>query len=629
VSTQKTGPKWHRLLLPVIDGALLNAAVIVALWLRFEGGIPSEWWLFYERTAVWLTPFLLISCWLFGLYNRVWEYARGEAAVSIVVAVIVGIVLGWLGVWYTSDALYSRSVLAMTLVLTMLGIGGSRFAWRQIRRMVWKKTNGDAVGDCKRVLIYGAGHAGTSFVRQLETSPNNPYIICGFIDDSPGLQGMIVGTHKVLGTGEDLAGIVKAFEIDQVILAAPSASGQALRQMRDYVTDADAEVRTLPRLLETVQGEVATGDVRQFRYEDLLGRDMTDVQLDLDPNYVEDRKILITGAGGSIGSEICRQLCRYNPGQLILLGRGENRIHGILRELEADWPGIDCRPVICNFTNGDHVERIFQEHEPQVVFHAGAHKHVYLMENHPTEAVRNNVVGTGIVARAADRAGVDRFVAISTDKAVEPCNVMGASKRLCEILIQKINRESDTKFMAVRFGNVIGSSGSVLTIFENQAASGRPLTVTHPEATRFFMTVEEAAFLVLHAGAIGTGGDIFVLEMGEPVCIHDMACEFLEMHGRDPEAPGSIIITDLRPGEKVHEILCSTCEELEPTPCDRINRVARNGHVELDGSFEELLAHANDCATNRPAAEALLNRVCEPTESTTRTLEGVVEAAGG
>jgi FlaA1/EpsC-like NDP-sugar epimerase len=398
--------------------------------------------------------------------------------------------------------------------------------------------------------------------------------------------------------------------------------------MLDNVRAAGLKPRTLPRLLETADGSAAVEDVRDICYEDLLGRDMADIDLELDPDYIGGRTVLVTGAGGSIGSEICRQLCRYAPREIILLGRGENRIHLIYRELQVEFPDIVLTPCICNFTNEEHVRQVFQQHAPDVVFHAGAHKHVYLMEDHPTEAVRNNVVGTGNVAIAAAEAGVERFVAISTDKAVEPCNVMGASKRLSEILLTRLNREHETKFTTVRFGNVIGSSGSVLTIFQKQASEGRPLTVTHPEATRFFMTVEEAAFLVLHAGALSEGGDIYVLEMGEPVCIYQMAQEFLQLNGRDPEEAGAINITNLCPGEKVHERLYSSREELEGTRCERVERVAMTGQLGLDLSASELLSRAREASTSRPAAKALLNSVCPPYDAPAR-FEEVFEATGG
>ena len=616
-------------MLLVIDAILINLAVIVALLLRFEGAVPAEWWGFYGRAVIWLTPFLLLFNWTLGLYNRVWEYARSEAVGWILLAVSLTVAFGAMGLWYTSGGIFSSSIIVMTWALTLLLIGGSRFGWRQMRLMHCKRANGCNGGDRERIIIYGAGYTGASFARQFETSSEDPYVICGFVDDNAALKGMIVSGHKVLGTGEDLTRLVEILHVDLVVIAAPSASGAALRKMIDSVAASGAEVRTLPRLLEVVQGEVSSQDVRHVRYEDLLGRDMTDINLELDPNYIAGRRVMVTGAGGSIGSEICRQLCRYGPAELLLLGRGENRIHAILRDLRQQWPGIEFKPIICNFTNGDHVDEVFDRYRPEVVFHAGAHKHVYLMEMHPTEAIRNNVVGTGNLARAADRTGVERFVAISTDKAVEPCNVMGGSKRLCELLIRKMDDRSQTKFMAVRFGNVIGSSGSVLTIFQKQAASGHPLTVTDRHATRFFMTVEEAAFLVLHSGILGDGGDIFVLDMGEPICIYEMAREFLQLNGRDPDEPGAINITQLSPGEKVHERLNSSREELEPTSCRRVMRVAPNGALELDLSASELMSRAIQATTSPMRAQALLDAVCNPAEVSRKREEPVVMQATG
>ena len=607
--------RWHRLLLVAVDGLFVNAALFIALWLRLEGDVSPHWSEFHESAAIWLTPLTLFFCCSFGLYNRVWEYARGDAAVSIVLAVSSAMLLGSLGVWFTGPAVFSYSILVMTWLITMLLIGGSRFAWRQIRRNLRiKDANGSAVSDRRRILIYGAGYSGSTFAGQLAVSVDSPYHHCGYVDDSPRLKNMMIGSHRVLGTGDDLPGLVKRLEIDEVILAIPSVSGDELRAMRERVEAAGAKATILPRSFEVPDDEVMSQGVRPIHFQDLLRREMTDVSLALEPDYVVDRTVLVTGAGGSIGSEICRQLCRYSPKRLVLLGRGENRIHNIYFELRASFPDIQFTPVICNFTNEDHVSRVFGHYRPEVVFHAGAHKHVYLMEDCPAEAVRNNVLGTAAVACAADKYGVDRFVAVSTDKAVEPISVMGATKRLCEILLTRLNEESHTKFTVVRFGNVLGSSGSVLTIFQNQAASGRPLTVTHKEATRYFMAVPEAAFLVLQAGALSSGGDIFVLEMGDPVCIYQIAREFLEMYGRDPDEPGAIEITSLYRGEKVHERLCRSCEQLMPTDCPYVNRAVANGPAEVPWSHPEIIARARKVVDDPRAAAELVRAVCQPTQ---------------
>ncbi|MFO8080352.1 MAG: nucleoside-diphosphate sugar epimerase/dehydratase [Armatimonadota bacterium] len=627
MSESQSGIQWHRGLLLILDALLLNIAIVIAMWLRFDGQIPAVWWEFYRISALWITPALLLFGFAFGLYNRVWEYARSEAAVAIIFASTAAMIVGSAGVIFSESEIFSRSILLMTWLVLILLIGASRFGWRQIRRRLYTETNGRKNGQIP-VIVYGAGHTGANFVHHVKTSDDAPYRILGFVDDNFSFTGMIVSGQRVLGRGADLPQIVERLGVSEVILAAPSASGKRIRRMLDYVRDSGARARTLPRLLETADGSAALDDVRDICYADLLGRDMADIDLALDPDYVSGRVVLVTGAGGSIGSEICRQLCRYAPREIVLLGRGENRIHAIYRALQADFSDITLTPCICNFTNEDHLRQVFKQHRPDVVFHAGAHKHVYLMEEHPTEAVRNNVVGTANVALAAAETGVERFVAISTDKAVDPRSVMGATKRLSEILLMKLNEEYQTKFTAVRFGNVIGSSGSVLTIFQQQAAEGRPLTVTHPEATRFFMTVEEAAFLVLQAGALSEGGDIYVLEMGEPVCIHQMAREFLELNGRDPDEPGAIRITNLCPGEKVHERLYSSRESLKATRCGGIEQVVR-GEPEIDLSPAELLARAREATVSRTQAEALLDSVCNPTEAPRLLDEEVMEATGG
>ncbi len=602
--------QWHRGLLLVLDAVLVAVAVAIAMWLRFEGQIPPIWWGFFSLSFLWITPALLVFGFIFGLYNRVWEFARSEAAFAIFFAATAGVGFGSVGIFYSQPMHYSRSVLLMTWILAILLIGGSRFGWRQMRRTL-RLDGSKAHADRTPVLVYGAGQTGAAFVHHVERRPDAPYRVLGFVDDDQSLNRMIVAGYRVLGCGADLPRLVEELEVEEVILAAPSASGDRIRRMLDHVRTAGARARTLPRLLDTGDGRAALRDVRDVRYEDLLGRDMADIELELDPDYVAGRTILVTGAGGSIGSEICRQLCRYQPREIILLGRGENRIHSIYRELMVDFAQIKLTPCICNFTNAEHVREVFAQHKPQVVFHAGAHKHVYLMEDHPAEAVRNNVVGTGNVALAAAQAGVERFVAISTDKAVEPCNVMGATKRLSELLLLGLDRESDTKFSIVRFGNVIGSSGSVLTIFQRQAQEGLALTVTHREATRFFMTVQEAAFLVLQAGALGEGGDVYVLEMGEPVCIYQMAREFLQLNGRDPDEPGAIVVTSLSHGEKLHERLYSSREDINQTRCSRVLRVSMREELELTLTPAELLSWARQATTDPRRTDALLQAVCD------------------
>lgn len=580
---------WRRLLLAVIDAVIINGVIITALWLRFEGNVPVQWWGLYLHTTGWITPLMMIVCYAFGLYNRVWEYASTGAALVIVLSISTGIGLAFLVMLFHPRLMYPRSVLVMTWGMSILAIGGMRFGWRELRRRVFIAHQCPAHIERRRALIYGAGDAGTMLARHIEIDPSAPYTVVGFVDDDPALARMIVAGHRVLGTGEQLSQLVPRHNIAEVIAAMPSTSGDQIRRITRLCQDAGVRVSTVPRLLELVNGQVDVRRVRGIRYEDLLGRDVVDLGLEVEHDYISGRTILVTGAGGSIGSEICRQLCRYRPAKILLLGRGENRIHEVYGELREKFDHIRFVPVICNFTVREALEEVFRTYRPEIVFHAGAHKHVYLMELYPVEAIRNNVLGTAITADLADAYEVRRFISISTDKAVDPCNVMGATKRLCELLIAQRNGASATKFMNVRFGNVIGSSGSVLTIFERQLREGQPLTVSDPRATRYFMTVAEAAFLVLEAGALGEGGETFVLDMAEPIPILQIAREFLQMHGKDPDAPGAIEFTSLRPGEKLHESLISADEELVPTSCKRIMRVVGSSEAAFQLSSYELM----------------------------------------
>lgn len=350
-------------------------------------------------------------------------------------------------------------------------------------------------------------------------------------------------------------------------------------------------VRSLPRLLELVDGQVSLPKVRDINVSDIIGRNPECPDLDLPEDYISGRTILVTGAGGSIGSEICRQLCRYQPQRIILMGRGENRIHSIYYELKAKFPEIQFEPVIGNVTNPTAVSDVLHVYRPQVIFHAAAHKHVFLMECNPVEAALNNILGTALLADLAGVYGVERFVMISTDKATDPTCVMGATKAFCERLVAHHNASSrTTRYVSVRFGNVLGSAGSVVPIFQKLVEQGQPITVTHPEIDRYFMTIEEASFLVLQAGAIGEGGEVFVLDMGDPVKIVDIARTIIKLHGKNPDAPEAIEFIGLRPGEKLHETLVSAHEALVETDCHRIRRVKTNGRTPQFMELTEALA---------------------------------------
>lgn len=597
------GLNWLRLLLCVLDAVIVNLCIWLALWLRFDGAIPSEYMELYFKTAPIVTVSFVATAYLFGLYNRIWQYASLDAALLIPASVTVALFIGRAAVTLTQDMLYPRSVAALAWALCIIAIGASRFGWRFFRTRLGF-TNGANGHDRVRTLIYGAGDAGALLARDIDHDPTSRYSIIGFIDSCRRLQGMVIAGHRVLGTHDDIPRLVKRHNIDEIIAALPSGAKDAVADLFHQASDLGIHVRTVPRLLELVNGQSAVAGIRDVSTADVLGRAPDEMELDLQTDYISGRTILVTGAGGSIGSEICRQLCRYNPGRIILLGRGENRIHSVYYELSRAYPGIEFVPIICNLTSSEAVEDSFRRYRPEVVLHAAAHKHVYLMEVNAVEAARNNILGTAILAGLAEKYDVDRFIFVSTDKAASPANTMGATKRFCErIVTERDHGAAHTKFMAVRFGNVLGSSGSVLPIFQECVAQGRPIPVTHPEVDRFFMTIPEAAFLVLQAGALDQPGNTYVLDMRDPIKIVDLARTVLEMNGRDPDDPSAIEFIGLRPGEKLHETLVADYEELVPTECSRVLRVEANGHapdcMPLAAALDEVKQAVADCDERR------------------------------
>jgi FlaA1/EpsC-like NDP-sugar epimerase len=610
---------WPRICLIFLDIALLNVCMLAALWLRFDGeplAEAAQAWELYRLTAPWVTLLFLGFALASGLYNRIWEYASVDAILCIAVPTTVPFVaLAVLS--QVQDLGYSRIVLATAWLSSLLAIAGARLVWRIARTRLFHT---DTVPKQNRapILIYGAGREGALLARHARDDFDSRYDVVGYVDDNLSLRGMYVAGYKVLGNEKDLGRLIDKHQIQEIIVALPSASGKRLQEIMKLGHELGVRVRTVPRLLELIDGEVALSSVRDLKFTDLLGRDTGDLELALPQNYVAGQTILVTGAGGSIGSEICRQLCRYNPRRVILLGRGENRIHSIYYELRDRWPKIEFVPVIANLASPEAVNRVLFTHRPRVVIHAAAHKHVYLMEVNPVEAARNNVLGTSNLVDAAQEYGVDRFVLVSTDKAAEPTSVMGATKRFCERLVISQNGRSKTKFMAVRFGNVLGSAGSVLPIFQACVAAGRPLQVTHPDVDRFFMTIEEAAFLVLQAGALGNGGEIFVLDMGEPVNICSIARAVLEMNGKDADAPGAICFIGLGPGEKLHETLTAGHEQLTGTESSRILQIKTNGDAPSVLDVSEGLVTVRSAVARCDEARVLdmLQRV------TNATLEG-------
>jgi len=561
------------LFLMLIDAMLINLAAFGSFYLRFEvvGGIPPEYYPTYYHTAIVATIVYIIVFYVFGLYNRLWQYASTGELLSIVYAVSVG-TGGTVAVVYfysLSQAGYRIphiSAMLLWLVMVFL-IGGSRFIWRILQENAFER---HVPGSQKQVLVVGAGDAGVLAVRELKNRNYRDGRPVGFIDDDRSKVKLHVLGIPVLGTRKDITRVVKGHNIDEVIIAMPSASGESVREIVQICEKSGVDLKIMPGVYDILSGDISVKPIRQVQVEDLLGRDPVSVDLEEVAGYVTGETVFITGAGGSIGSEICRQIAKFNPAKLVLLGHGENSIFDIEQELRAERPGIDYVTEILDIKDREKVFLVFDRYKPGVVFHAAAHKHVPLMEKNPEEALKNNVLGTQNLAEAADKVRVKTFVSISTDKAVNPTSVMGATKRTVEMLIQSLDLRSQTKFVAVRFGNVLGSRGSVIPTFKRQIAQGGPVTVTHPDMVRFFMTIPEATQLVIQAGAMAQGGEIFILDMGKPVKILDLAKDLIRLSGFEPEVDIKIQFTGIRPGEKLYEELLTTEEGTTSTKHSRI-----------------------------------------------------------
>lgn len=500
----------------------------------------------------------------YGMYHRIWHYARMRDLIAIVGAVTLSQAAIFILTVLFSIAI-PRSVMIITWLLDLGAIGASRLMFKINLDLVTESKGGR-----ENLLIVGAGDAGAMLARELEQNDAATISIVGFVDDDEKKQKGRLAGFPILGTTRDLPAVVRKHKIDTIVIAIPSADGDAVRRIDRQCRKTGANVRIMPGIYEMISGDAGMGELREIRLEDLLRRDPIQLDFDQITGYIAGKTVLITGAGGSIGSELSRQISRVGAKEIILLGRGENSIYEIHQELKRKFPEQTYHTVIANITDKDRMARIFKCFHPQVVFHAAAHKHVPLMEIQPDEAVRNNVFGTKNVAELADENQAEIFVLISTDKAVNPTSVMGATKRTAELVLQEINQHSKTKFVTVRFGNVLGSRGSVVPLFEKQIAAGGPVTVTHKEMTRFFMTIPEAVQLVLQAGSQAEGGEVFLFDMGKPVKINDMAEDLIRLHGLTPGRDIKIVYTGLRPGEKLYEELLTSEEGTTSTKHKKI-----------------------------------------------------------
>ena len=564
----------RHLLLPLFLGSLdiISAiiAALVSIYLRFDGNlIPQN----YLSMLVGQLPFFvmitIVSFFLFKLYSRVWRYAGSSELLAIVGANFAGAIC-WFIFSVLVEAVLPRSFYILTALVLTFFVGGTRLSLRVYSYLTSKPQYIQRTQKLNKVLVIGAGDAGAMLAREIERYHSGKRKIIGFIDDDRDKQGKTMFGIRVLGSRYDIEQVVADTDANEIIIAMPSVKGKEIKEIIDVCKNTNCKLTILPGVYEIIEGTVSVNQLRPVEVEDLLGRDPVKLDTKNVSAYITGKVVLITGAGGSIGSEICRQVAKMQPKKMLLLGKGENSIYEISQELSIEYPQIRKVPIIADVRDEERINGIMDYFHPHVVFHAAAHKHVPLMEYQPMEAVRNNVLGTKVVAEAASKNGVETFVMISTDKAVNPTSVMGCTKRVAEMFVQSMNSISETRFAAVRFGNVLGSRGSVIPLFKKQIAKGGPVTVTHPDMKRYFMTIPEASQLVLQAGAMAEGGEVFVLDMGEPVKIYDLARDMITLSGMIPEVDIEIKFTGLRPGEKLFEELLSAEDGTEATQHKKI-----------------------------------------------------------
>ncbi len=555
----------RRLFLILCDVAVICISSALGLLLRFDLHPERVEIRFIESVWSYL-PIQMITTlvvfYLFRLYHSIWRYAGIIEMQNVLSACVVSSMLQFIGFQVFNYPIPRSYYFLYAGVLFFLTLG-SRFAYRFIRYLIRRSSGNNAM---KKVMLIGGGNAANAIIKEIRTSEHihNTVIKC-IIDDAPHKQGTYIQGIKVVGMRKDIVDCANLYQIDEIIIAMPSSSKKTISEIVDVCKETNCILKILPGYYQFMNDEVSVSQLRNVEVEDLLGRDAIQVDLDSIMGYVMDKVILVTGGGGSIGSELCRQLAAHGPKQLIIVDIYENNVYDIQQELLKRYPELKLTVLIGSVRSSTRMNNIFKTYRPQIVYHAAAHKHVPLMEDSPNEAIQNNVLGTWKTVMAADLYGAEKFVLISTDKAVNPTNIMGASKRICEMIVQTYNKRSKTDFVAVRFGNVLGSNGSVIPLFKKQIAEGGPVTVTHPDIIRYFMTIPEAVSLVLQAGAYAKGGEIFVLDMGEPVKILALAENLIRLSGYKPYEDIDIVFTGLRPGEKLYEELLMEEEGLQDT----------------------------------------------------------------
>jgi FlaA1/EpsC-like NDP-sugar epimerase len=605
---------WERkrirtLLMLLIDVTLLQFAVWTSIFARFDGHMPTSYWFAYSHLWPWYTlGSLAFFAWR-GLYHSLWRYAGIEELVNVVGATTLStVLLRLLSVFYPLP----RSVIAMHWVILAFSVSAFRVGLRALRRLWTQEKHARSEqethpGAPTSVLIVGAGRIGADLVMPLRQSGRH---VAGFLDDDPVKCNMQIHGVRVLGTLDDVEQVVEDHGVHEVLLALPARFGSRHRHIVDALSDKKVALHTIPAINELIDGKVSISQIRPVSVSDLLGREPVQLNAEQIIDEISEKVVMVTGAGGSIGSEMCRQICRFGPKLLVMLGHGENSVFEATMDLNERFPDVPKVQVIADVRDEGKMLTVFERYRPDYVLHAAAHKHVPYMEQYPDEAVKTNIFGTRNVARAALEYGVQKFVMISTDKAVNPSSVMGASKRVAEMIVQDLNARQKTQYVSVRFGNVLGSRGSVIPIFQRQIAQGGPVTVTDPEMQRYFMTIPEAAQLVLQAAALGRGGEVFILDMGDPVKIVDLARNLITLSGFRPNKDIPIVFTGRRPGEKLFEELVMDEEATSVTEHARIfscrNAILPSDELEQGVGLLEQLLLAREYKQLLPALQALI-----------------------
>jgi len=574
----------RKILFVIGDFILLYIAIYAAVLLRFDADIPPGYMNNIKNLFILACLVNIPMFYLFGLYSRLWVYASIEELIQLFLATVAGMLAEYIGSIILNIDM-PRSVYIISWFITFILVGGLRFSYRLFKKLKGLKHR---LNPKKRIMVVGAGDAGSMLIKEIKSSKKSIYDPVVAIDDDVSKHGTKINGVLIVGGRDKIVSTAHELYIDEILIALPSIPKKEVSSIVKICKQTPCKLKVLPGVYNIVNGEVGIKEIRDVNIEDLLARDKIDLNTEEIAQYLKDEVILVTGGGGSIGSEICRQVLKYDPKMLLIFDIYENNAYELHNELLSIYDNKDnIRVIIGSIRDEKRLEQVFVQYKPTVVFHAAAHKHVPLMEENPLEAIKNNVFGTLNVVQCAHQYNSKKFVLISTDKAVNPTNIMGATKRIAEMLIQYMDQRSDTVYTAVRFGNVLGSNGSVIPLFQKQIQNGGPVTVTHHEITRFFMTIPEASSLVIQAGAMAAGGEIFVLDMGEPIKIADLVKSLIEMYGLEPGVDIEVKYTGLRPGEKLYEELLMTEDGVVVTKNDKI-LIEKNSKVDFDLLMEEI-----------------------------------------